>query len=263
MEKQSQRRNLRSKEVIVDSSLFNFEQDPSIIDPDEVITLVDHIDGTLLSDELVLPQISLTSDIISVDEPVKRSLRRSKSADDPLNEELYSLYHRRMEKEEKKMLNRDRETFYSEADKLKSQLQALDQTDWMKALPSITYVRDLRDMDELQKKRKWTVSSINILLDKFEDWRKREDRILGRIRSHSLTPPPSGFYDFRFYTSLNKYDYIGDSDTDGEEEKLSVEQIRQRRKLKRFKKFGPVIRINFGGNCLVAQPFEETKIEKL
>lgn len=275
------RRKLRSKEEAktIDSSLFNFEDDPQVIDPDEPISCVGHCSGEVLKLEVEVPFKSpVVSDHIQEAKNTKsgrRSLRASTQAkkftSDPLDDTLYELYHRRMEKEEKKMLNRDRESFCSEADKLKWQLDALLQNDWAKSLPSITFIRDTRDQEELQQKREWTISSIRQLLEKYEDWKRREDRVLGKVRAHLLTPNVGNGHgqthnngiDFRFYTeSLNKFDYIGDSGTDSEEEDMDVEEIKQRRKIKNCGKFGPSIRINLGhNNQLIAQPFQKTRIE--
>lgn len=278
MRQDTEKRRLRSK-APAKASLFNYEEDPSTIDADQQLTLQAHTTpgGKLLTLELpreTLPMALAITELPDVQRP--RTLRRSRpkpktkpktvhsaNSTDPLNDEMYELYHRRMEKEEKKMLNRDRESFCAEADKLKSQLEALAQNDWTKTLPQITYIRDVRDFKELQEKRQWTITSIHVLLSKFEDWRRREDRVLGRVRSHRVDNPPiQDAIDFRFYTQLNRFDYVGDSDTDDDENTMTVQQIRHSRKIKRSNTFGPVIRINLnGGKSLVAQPFERTKVE--
>lgn len=251
-----QRRSLRSKDAKADASLFNFEEDPSIINGDEPLVIADVV-GEPLTFDLPSGGTDFVTDLQCVGPSSKRKLRWRA---DPLDDELYGAYHRRMEKEEKKMLNRDREAFCTEADTLRSQLSQLNQSDWAKSLSMITYIRDTRDMNELHEKRQWTIASLEAMLAKFDEWKRREDHFLGRVRSHSLTPPTEGV-DFRFYTNLNKFDYIGDSDTDEEEEQLTVQQIRQRRKCHGTSKFGPVIRIRMGGKQLVAQPFEDTRIE--
>jgi something-about-silencing protein 4 len=269
---------LRSKETPkIDSSLFNFEQNPNAFDPSQVLTIVEEKNaGVVIQGEEVPSKIEIKTVIKEVSDSEdgnlektrRRSFRKNTlkstnlSIKDSLDDEVYLPYHRRMEKEEKKMTNRDREKIHSEADKMKSQLESLQSTEWHKVLPIITYVRDPKNITEMSEKRQWTIDCLNGLLSKFDDWKKREDRVMGRNRSHIIATHTL-LNDLRLYTRLNKYDYIGTSDTDEEEEDVSIEEIRRRRIRKRTEDFGPVIKIKFGGNVVVAEPFKATRIDRL
>lgn len=275
---QEPKRQLRSKETPkINSSLFNFEENTELIDPNTVFYITEEVKGgKVLENEEIIKPIKIKTIMTLVNHSAedddtktrKRSFRRSTSkkvnvnVKDPLNDDLYLTYHRRMEKEEKKMTNRDREKICSEADKMKSQLESLKSNEWQKSLPNITYIRDVRNFKEMSEKRQWTIDSLNLLLSKFEDWKKREDRVLGRNRAHILTNHKL-LNDLRLYTKLNKYDYIGNSDTDKEEDDLTNAQIRKRRRKKRTDVFGPVIKIKFNDHVVVAEPFKPTRIDNI
>lgn len=267
-------RKLRSKEAPKpDSSLFNYEENPSIIDPDQKLYIVeDKTNGTIIKPDFKVERgaFNFVTDLTTIDDvkkevngpAKKRKPRKAKAIrhkpKDPLPDELYLPYNKRMEKEEKKMINWEREKIYSEADKMKSQLEKLQQNDWVKALPSITYIRDPKDHEEMVQKRDWTLSSLNALLKRFEDWKKCEDRVLGRVRAAS----PSVLQNpFKYYSSMADSELIQESDTDEEEENLSVAQIKERRLKKKLEKYGPVIKVRFGNKMIIAEPFKATRIE--
>lgn len=268
-------RKLRSKETPkIDSSLFNFEDNPSIIDPDQKLFIVDEKDGgaVLVNDfEIDKGSFSFETNLETVDElkketngsTKKRKLRKSttdrQKVEDPLGNDLYIPYNRRMEKEEKKMINWEREKIYAEADRMKSQLEKLQQNDWMRSLQTITYIRDPTDQKEMLQKKQWTIDSLNVLLDRFEDWKRCEERLLGRTRA----PSPAVLQNpFKYYTNLVDTDLIQESDTDEEENKMTVTQIKRRRLKNKLRKYGPIIKVKFGSKVIIAEPFRATRIEK-
>lgn len=278
-QKRRQTRHSRStEEGKIDESLFNFEEDPGVINTEQEIRIVELVEGgeaLPIDFNFSREKIQITTDMTEPDDDVDtqgpakrgRSLRRSTikkgTHQDPLSDDLYSIYHRRMEKEEKKMMNRDREKVYTEADKMKSQLEALQQPHWARVLPAITYVRDPRDRNEMEEKREWTINSLNLLLAKFETWRKQEEKLLGKRSRNPSVSVGHELNDLRLYTKMDRYEFIGDSDTDEEENGLSVTEIKRRRLKRRAKKFGPVIKIRFGENVVVAEPFEYPRVEQL
>lgn len=268
-------RKLRSKEAPkIDSTLFNYEEDPNLIDPEQPLEIVDVKNDA----QVLIPDFQIDKGLFNFETNLKtvktdeeangsskrRNLRKStvvrQKPEDPLTDELYTPYNRRMEKEEKKMINWERDKIYSEADKMKSQLASLQQNDWMKILPTITYIRDPRNQDELLQKKNWTVESLNALLKRFEDWKKSEDKVLGKVRA----PSPSTIMQqpFRYYTNKIDSDLLQDSDTDEEEELMSVAQIKRHRLKKKLEKYGPIIKIKFGNQVIIAEPFKATRIEK-
>lgn len=267
-------RKLRSKETPkIDSSLFNYEENPNIIDPDQRIFIVDKKEvGEVLQNDIEVDQksFSFETNLKTADDlnnkkngsSKRRKLRKStitrQQPTDPLNDELYIPYNRRMEKEEKKMINWEREKIYSEADKMKAQLEKLHQNDWMKSLQTITYIRDPRDHKEMMEKKEWTIESLKGMLKRFEDWKRCEDRVLGRIRASS---PSLIQHPFKYYTNMPDADLVQDSDTDEDENNMTIPQIRRLRLRKKLEKFGPIIKVKFGTKVIIAEPFKATRIE--
>ncbi|KAH3676007.1 hypothetical protein WICMUC_002303 [Wickerhamomyces mucosus] len=273
-------RHLRSREnqAKPNADLYNFEPNPELINPDHEIVICDHqlSDGFkhYNSDLEFDPNepITFLTDLKKLDtsenlnSSPKKKLRQStiaRNQDDPLKEELYHSYHRTMEKEEKKMLKRDRERIFFEADKLKTSLDSLNRNEWRRILPTITYIRDPRDTTEVEEKRNWTVELLENQIAKFEAFKRREDKFLGKIRpSHSkFSTNVLSHQDMHLYSQSNKYDFIGDSDTDEEEENMTNEEIKAKRKKRIFQAFGPKIKIKFGNKQLTAEPFQAPKIE--
>ncbi|CCH45618.1 Something about silencing protein 4 [Wickerhamomyces ciferrii] len=280
---QKEVRKLRSKEAPkVNTSLFNYEENPESIDGDAQIKIShDNLEECeVLKTDFTIEKssVSFVTDLKLIDDDLddqnngngggtkkKRKLRKSTTSTtrtlkpDPLIDELYHPYNKRMEKEEKKMINWEREKIYSEADKMKSQLEKLQQNNWSRILPTITYIRDPRDQVELEQKKQWTIESLTLLLERFEHWKKLEDKVLGRIRASS---PVYKNDQFRFYSSTVDKELLEESDTDEEEDNKTLEEIKTHRMRKKIRKYGPIIKLKFDDKVIIAEPFKSTRIEK-
>ncbi|KAH3672088.1 hypothetical protein WICPIJ_010173 [Wickerhamomyces pijperi] len=266
-------RQLRRKEATPDahSNLLNFEDNPDLLDFDQSIRITNDTEPNLTklnfdfkydTKTAVVPPTDLRKEgIPSSHSKGRRGLRDSTIKNhhdhmaDSLPHTVYELYHRKMEKEEKRMANRDKEKIYFEADKLKSDIETLNSLEWTRSLPHMTYVRDVKDVTEMTKKRDLTVKYIETILGKFDSYKKREDRITKRSKLRLREK------DLQIYTKVDKYDYMAESATDEEEENMTNEEIKKHRERKLFAKFGPRIKLNLtNGKTLIAEPFKETSV---
>lgn len=266
------------------SNLLNFEENPNIIEPECPIKIISEPtkDSSIVKFDFkydtktaVVPLTDLKEEgVPSKQTTGRRGLRESTvnkhhhQVEDPLSHQLYDTYHRKMEKEEKRMANRDREKIYFQADELKSDLASLNSLEWTRCLPHITYVRDPKDPEEMEKKRELTRKYMETVLDKFSTYKKREDRITKRARP--LPSQGSKIFakkghltekDLQIYTKVDRYEFMVESDTDGEEEVMTNEEIKSHRERKLFNRFGPRIKLNLtNGKALIAEPFKGLKV---
>ncbi len=66
---------------------------------------------------------------------------------------------------------------------------------------------------------------------------------------------------FKYYTNMPDADLVQDSDTDEDENNMTIPQIRRLRLRKKLEKFGPIIKVKFGTKVIIAEPFKATRIE--
>lgn len=99
--------------------------------------------------------------------------RRYRNTQDPLDDELYLTFHRRMRKDERSVALTDKSKLHFDIDNLRGQLELLNQHDWVKHLPLMVHLNDRNDYDELTKKRIMARREIKKTLEKFQDWEAR------------------------------------------------------------------------------------------
>lgn len=105
--------------------------------------------------------------------PLELPPRRNRSVQDPLSDELYQTFHRRMRKDERSVALADKSKLYFDIDNLRGQLELLNQHDWVKHLPSMVALNDRNDYEELARKRRLVRNEIEKTLGKFENWELR------------------------------------------------------------------------------------------
>ncbi|KAL6450144.1 SAS4 Something about silencing protein 4 [Candida maltosa Xu316] len=224
----------RPKET--DKALFDFDNVNKYLyrnHPIKFTTTTDHQQpyeyyGHASSD---LPSLPLRSAVTETD----RSFPRRPPPTDPLPDSLYDIFHRKMKKNEKQMSNEERIKNLWELDTLQSQLENLNQYDWIRSLPNITKINDPKNYDELERKRELTISEIERLLRKHDNWRKRKEFFNNEVKEYSPF-------------ENNEYD-------------MPIETLRKRRQLERRKKYGPIIKVNLDGKyCLVIDPLSLPRI---
>ncbi|KAG7195650.1 uncharacterized protein KQ657_003420 [Scheffersomyces spartinae] len=161
---------------------------------------------------------------------------RLRSEIDPLEDAIYGNFHRKMRREEKLMLTLERNDVLSEVDTLNHNLQLLQQYDWMRHLPSITRIDDPNDYDELESKKNLTIIEINKILRKYDNWKRRYDKLTNDIRTFNQNPHPNDSYEQDEYS-------------------IPVAQLRQRRLMQKRKLLGPIIKLRLNnGHVIIYDP---------
>lgn len=237
-------RKLRSTAVkpkVNDAVLFNFDQVNEYLHRSKPISVINTTTANQSPykyygyNSSQLPNLPVRSPVVKID----RVLPRRPPKNDPLPDSTYEIFHRRMKRNEKQMSNEERIKNLWELDILQSHLEDLNQSHWFRALPAITSIKDIKDYEELERKRDLTIAEIERLLRKHEDWRKRLENFNNDVKSY--------------------IDY-GDTESDPEYE-IPIEKLRQHREWERRQKYGPIIKLNLNEKyCLIIDPLAAPKI---
>lgn len=241
-------RKLRSKDEgrKQNPTLFNFDKVNKLLYRDQNITVkrkdndkqnsYGGIPEFTASNEGV-PKPRTSSSLIVIDTLLPR---KTKGQLDPLNDSIYSTFHKKMRKEEKKMTNIDRTRILNEVDTLTTLLLLLQQYDWIRHIQSITQVHNPHDYKELEYKRVLTIFEIKRILKKFDSWKKREDELNYEIKEFHR----------------NGAHLAGKGENSIENEfNMSIEQLKRKRKTERCKKFGQIIRLKLSNGLeLIIDP---------
>lgn len=171
--------------------------------------------------------------------------RRSRNCRDPLDDELYHGFHRKMKQGEKSMSVADKSRMLFEVDNLRSQMELLKQHDWVKHLPRITAIEDKTDMEELSFKRKLTIIEITKLLEKYVRWEARNEALQ---------------MDMKLFENSAE---CNDDDSDCSENIViqPLTQLQEQRVKKRLHKDGSSVRIQLhNGYDIVYGPYQHPKV---
>lgn len=241
-------RKLRSKDELkktTDKALFNFENINKLIHRDQPIKIISKTSNNNLyryygENETAIPSTINKNRVIEKGNNIAH--RKSKQKVDILEDSIYEIFHKKMKKEERTMVNIDRSRIFSEVDNLYLLLQLLNQYDWIRHLPNITHINDIRDYDELETKRQLTIKEIQRIINKFENWKRRQDKLINDIK---------------------KYDAIHDDSNHEQDFHLPIEYLKQERLKERRIQVGPIIKLNLrNGYALVIEPFANPRIVK-
>lgn len=238
-------RKLRSKEDGTNKVLFNFDKINRLITDNEPIIIDNDVTTTNMyrwyEDDARIPEAAKTAKSVNLKLLHQLLPRRNKLKLDKLDTSVYEPFHKKMKKEEKNMTNSDRMKIMAEVDNLRSQLQLISQYDWIKHLPKITHINDLKNYNELVQKRELTVREITRLLKKFDDWKRRNDRLLQDIKD--------------FEHGINS------DDEDDSILRVPIEQLQQRRMEQRLEKDGKTVVLNLrNGYGILLGPYVVPKI---
>lgn len=163
-------------------------------------------------------------------------------SEDPLSDNLYKNYHKKMLKQESRMVERDINEGENEADKLLHLCDKLNMIDWTSSLPKITVINDINDENEMNMKREATISYIQSMLDKYKEMKLRSSLISKNYRRSNKIDLIREWP--KIYKKIEKnliIDY--DSSSDEEEDSMNIEQIRKHRLQTREIKYGGTIKI--------------------
>lgn len=163
-----------------------------------------------------------------------------KPTDDLLPDSTYQPYHKKMLKQENRMIQSDIVNGENEADRLSLISDRLGMLNWEVTLQKVTKINDPTDENEMETKRYQTKELIDSMLHKFESMKKKSRNLARRpASSDSLLKLVSGKDWPKIYTRIDRT-FIPDyaSSSDEEEEKITVEEIRERRLKKREQQCG-------------------------
>ncbi|CEP61455.1 Sas4p LALA0_S03e03246g [Lachancea lanzarotensis] len=293
-------RKLRSTSPSNTSSdgLFDFDNDENGIPASGRLTVVSRLTGEtekvhdwVNSDEVErkkqelqkMEELVMEKHPLEEDDEVDESEGKWPNGDiegvlaDPLSDELYTSYHRKMQRQEVRMVNQDKVQSETEAERLRGILEGLESQNWLKTLLHTTKIRNSGDFEEISCKRRLTQDAINNMLANFSDFKNRVT-FMGRngrlgnakntyARSRTSTELPNA--------RINHYRRppFGYGDTnlcsDDEEESMTIAEIKAHRKRLKEKKFGGSVVIQLRKSAsshynfaIIAEPLQSAYIVK-
>ncbi|CCF56907.1 hypothetical protein KAFR_0B06110 [Kazachstania africana CBS 2517] len=265
-------RSLRSKSKGSDDDRqkFDFDMDGYEIDPEkrfkfairEVPKGLTHSEG--IKKESKMPNKGLanvdetrdliTNMILNIDRQKLDTIRKRSKNDeylvDPLPDKLYDSFHKKMLRQENRMLEQDVIEGEEEADGLQLIYDKLCMPNWPQTLSKVTKINDQENMEELQLKKKLTRETIKSMLDKFH-LMKKNSNMLYKNRRISKNDSPQKWTDLYKHVNRRFVQNYESSSEDEEEENLPIEELRNLRKKRREAKCGGSIIIGIGMNQLV------------
>ncbi|SCU89517.1 LAME_0E03994g1_1 [Lachancea meyersii CBS 8951] len=196
---------------------------------------------------------------------------------DPLADELYEVYHRKMQKQEIRMVNQDAVQSELEAERLEGVLEGLESQNWLKTLLKTTVIHNADNLEEIMRKREITQDTIGSMLAKFEALKARIAFLArnGRLKGGKQACSRSRISDDFSSSRIDHYRLpafgFGDVDlhSDDEEESMSNAEIKAYRKKLREQKFGGTVVMQLRRStsvnykfAIVAEPLRSAYIVK-
>lgn len=263
-------RKLRPKTPVLENEddRFNFDIPETKIPSDRKLVIVSRRRASLINTD---PRFTEKRNLISSMklEITKHELPCISENDchDLLSDDIYRSYHKKMQKQESRMINDDKIQSEAEAERLQNLSEKLDHLDWINTLSKLTVIHDMRDEEELLLKRDMTKQSIVRMLDKFRDM-KRRSNLLSRNYRHGRINPVANRASL--YCRIDRKLIMGyDSSSDEEEENMTPEQIRLHRKRNREANYGGTIIVQLkrlknsaAKYAIVAEPLRASYIVK-
>lgn len=158
---------------------------------------------------------------------------------DPLDDNVYTAFHKKMQIHETRMVNQDKLQSESEAERLNAINEDLKSDNWARTLIKTTALKNPDDLQELEAKREQTINAIDQMLMKFNDMKARA-MLLPRS-GKPRRPVSARKYRVDVYKRAENAFRLNVS-SDDEEEGLSLPELKKYRLESQRKKFGgPVI----------------------
>ncbi|PVH18998.1 hypothetical protein CXQ85_001292 [Candidozyma haemuli] len=194
---EKEKRRLRSQERSkAASKLFDFDSANALLYKDEAIRIdrSGRSEGrqpfTYYGEMSRLPERQATSKSTKVSKKEVVLPRRQRTKEDPLGDEVYEAFHRKMKRDEKSMTGSDKNRIANEIDNFRMQLMLLQQNNWARHLPKMTYINDKSDLEELSWKRQATFKELQRLVQKYENWETRNEQRLAEIKEFESRRDP-------------------------------------------------------------------------
>ncbi|SCU81822.1 LADA_0C01266g1_1 [Lachancea dasiensis] len=165
---------------------------------------------------------------------------------DPLSDEIYAAYHRKMYKQEVRMVNQDKIQAETEAERLGGVLEDLQsEANWVKRLLKTTIVQNPDDEMELQKKRSLTQSSIMAMLQRFGDMKNLASSFARGGRAKVVDPDLSFSNTVKRINNYRRPALIDFDElnltSDEDDERLSNSEIKAQRKSRQERRYGGTV----------------------
>ncbi|SMN19853.1 similar to Saccharomyces cerevisiae YDR181C SAS4 Subunit of the SAS complex (Sas2p, Sas4p, Sas5p), which acetylates free histones and nucleosomes and regulates transcriptional silencing [Maudiozyma saulgeensis] len=186
---------------------------------------------------------------------------------DSLPDTLYYAFHKKMLRQENRMIESDINESYETAEHLEQLYNKLEIVTWPTALAKMTKINDPTDMGELNEKRQMTMDKIMNMLDKYNLMNEHASILQKHKSKFKINPLIDYSKIYRTVDHLLLDNYESSSDED--EEELTTEQIRAHRLKKRTKTCGGVITIGLKTRelreqfAIIAQPLKTPYVIKL
>lgn len=167
---------------------------------------------------------------------------------DPLFDSIYTPYHKKMLKQEKRMLEQDQAQSDDQADKLSLIYDKLNMNNWQTTLQRITKIIDPSDNNELINKKELTIKAIESMLNKYNIMKQRSVTL--QRCSKPIKPIKKFFSTNRtdIYHHIERrflQDYASSSESD-DTERLPIDKLRIARLNKREEYCGGSIILGCG-----------------
>lgn len=236
------RKSRISKSETKDDDKFNFDIPEYKIDPSQRLVIKHtNVPPEKQEDDTLSKRREISSMTLTIQH---KNITSSTNASqlhiiDPLSDDVYEAYHKKMVRQETRMITSDTHHSELEAEQLQNVLDGLDVASWRTFLPKITVVKNVDDEEELERKKTLTQETIHAMLQKYKDMKKTIS-IHSRKQRNLMIDPFSKIE--RMYSKVDRSSVVGyNSSSDTDEESMDIADIRSRRKQIRQKTFGSSI----------------------
>ena len=188
---------------------------------------------------------------------------------DPLSDETYMSFHKKMLKQENRMHQFDVNQGVNEAERLELIYDKLDLPNWVSTLQRVTVINDPTDGKELLKKKILTKQHIKSLLYKYDRMQKRDRLLQKTIKKFRYVPIQRTP---KIYQNLDRkcdLDYHSSSDEEDDESTIDNSEICRRRLLRREAQCGGSVVIGISNTelhkskfVIMAEPLKKPYIFK-
>lgn len=199
--------------------------------------------------------------------PKKYESKKKQKQEDLLSDSLYIPYHKKMLKQENRMIEKDIQESEESADNLTLLYDKLNMSTWPITLQKITKINDPNNENEMILKKALTIDKLNHMLQKYKLMKKQASVLHKRNKTFLINPFVNWSEVYKHVDRRFILNY--DSCSDEEEENLSIQEIKDRRKRKRDEMCGGTITISLGMQqmasklAIVAEPLRKPYIIKL
>lgn len=177
---------------------------------------------------------SITNMILEIEDH-QLNQQNAKDREDSLLDDIFQGFHKKMLKQENRMLETELMQGENEAERLHLLYEKLDLATWLTTLRKITVITDLDDDNEISRKKEQTQKYIKSVLEKFEIMKTRCNVLARNYKTGKLDPSRDWP---KLYKKIDRKLLINyRSSSDEDEEDMDVEDIKQHRRQKRRKQF--------------------------